>query len=108
MPAIALTALRHWKLVGLGLLALLLAMQTVRLGHRTNQLEREKIANNELRAELKSISDKKNEQRETTKGNVDEAEKGEREAKPIADKIRDAPIPPNCETPGLDILRNEI
>lgn len=108
MPAFALTALRHWKLVGIGLLALLLVVQTVRLGHRSNQLERAKIANNELRAELKAISDAKNRQAETTKRNVEQAEKGEREAKPIADKIREAPIPQNCATPGLDILRNEI
>ena len=49
MPAFALTALRHWKLIGLGLLCLLLAVQTVRLGHRTNQLERAKINLNECR-----------------------------------------------------------
>lgn len=108
MPAFALTALRHWKLFGLGLLCLALAVQTVRLGHRTNQLERAKIDLNEVRAELKAISTKKNEQADTTKGNVEQAEKSEREAKPIADKIREAPIPRNCETPGLDILRNEI
>jgi hypothetical protein len=60
------------------------------------------------RNELRAISTKKNEQREKTGQNIGQAEKGEREAKPIADKIREAPIPPNCATPGLDILRNEL
>jgi hypothetical protein len=44
-----LAALKHWKLIGLGLLCLLLAVQTVRLGHRSNQLERAKINLNECR-----------------------------------------------------------
>lgn len=107
MPAFALTALKHWRLIGLGLLCLALAVQTVRLGHRSNQLEREKIANNELRAELKSISDKKNEQRETTKGNVEKAETLRDKAEGEAEKIERAPTAPNCETPqeimGADI-----
>lgn len=60
------------------------------------------------RNELREIARQKNEQAERTKGNIEKAEKGERDAKPIADKIREAPIPPNCETPGLDLLRNEI
>lgn len=63
---------------------------------------------NELRAELKAISDAKNEQKKITKGNIDEAEKGEQDARPIVKIIREAPIPPNCQTPGLEILRNEI
>lgn len=61
------------------------------------------------RNELRAISDEKNKQREATKGNVEKAEKNERVAKPIADKIRSAPIViGKCETPGIDILRNEI
>lgn len=39
----------NWKLVGLGLLVLTLAIQTVRLGHRTNQLEAARINLNECR-----------------------------------------------------------
>ena len=63
----------------------------------------------EARAELERISTTKNEQRETTKQNVEKADKGDRKAREIADKIREAPIVPGkCETPGLDLLRNEI
>jgi hypothetical protein len=107
MPAFALTALRHWKLIGLGLLCLLLAVQTVRLGHRTNQLERAKINLNEARAELKRISTVKNEQVERTKETIRYVERIRKEADGVAEKIEAAPLPGNCTTPdaimGADI-----
>lgn len=108
MPAFLLAVLRHWKLVGMGLLVLLLAVQTARLGAANNRADRLKIDNNELRAELKAISEAKNRQQKETERNIDEAEKGEQEAAPIVKIIREAPIPENCGTPGLEILRNEI
>ena len=109
MPAFALTALKRWKLIGLGLLLMALAVQQVRIASRDNKIEALRIDNNELRAELKSISTAKNEQRETTKQNVEKADKGDKQAREIADKIREAPIVPGkCETPGIEILRNEI
>src|SRR4249919_1712527 len=49
MPAFALAALKYWKLIGLGLLCLLLAVQTGRLGHAQNVAERAKINLNECR-----------------------------------------------------------
>ena len=101
MPAFALTALRHWKLIGLGLLCLLLAVQTVRLQHRGNQLEREKIANNELRAELKRISSKKNEQQIITVEKIKQVETIRRIADKVAEKIEQAPLPGNCRTPNI-------
>lgn len=104
-----LLARKYWKLAALGILCLLLAIQSVRLGHAKNETERVKIANNELRAELKRISDARDKQGETTRGTVKQAEDGERKAKPIADKIRAAPIVQGkCETPGIEILRQEI
>jgi hypothetical protein len=103
-----LLARKYWKLIGLGLLCLFLAVQTVRLGMAENRIERLKIDNNELRAELKSISDKRNQQKAETEKRVEQAERNESEGRRIADKIRAAPIPQNCETPGLEILRNEI
>jgi hypothetical protein len=48
MTYLALAA-RHWKLIGLGLLCLVLAVQTVRLGHRTNQRDEARIHLNECR-----------------------------------------------------------
>ena len=60
------------------------------------------------RNELRAIAKAKNEQAETTRGNIERAEKNEREGRKIADDIRAAPIPPDCQTPGLDIMRNEL
>lgn len=40
---------RHWKLAAFGILLALLAIQSVRLGHRANQLERAQINLNECR-----------------------------------------------------------
>jgi septal ring factor EnvC (AmiA/AmiB activator) len=110
MSAIAvLTAVRtYWKLAALGLLALAFAVQTVRLSAAHNKIERREIDIRELRAELERISTERNEQAEKTGQNIGQAERSERESKPIADKIRAAPIPPNCETPGIDLLSNEI
>ena len=106
MPAFALTALRHWKLLGLGLLCLLLAAQTVRLGAAHNKIERERIANNELRAELKRISTVKNEQVERTKETIRYVERIRKEADGVAEKIEAAPLPGQCRTP--DELRTAV
>jgi hypothetical protein len=94
-----LLARSHWKLVGIGLLCLALAVQTLRLGHRSNQLEKERIASNELRAELKRISTAKNEQAKRTEGNIEQAERGNKEADDRARKIEEAPTAPDCKTP---------
>ena len=101
-----LVALKYWKLIGLGMVCLLLAVQTVRLGHRTNQLEREKIANNELRAELKRISTEKNEQAERTKETIRYVDRIRKEADGVAEKIEAAPLPGQCRTP--DELRSAV
>jgi hypothetical protein len=49
MPTFLIAALRYWKLIGLGLLLMLLAVQSVRLGHAKNETERAKINLNECR-----------------------------------------------------------
>jgi hypothetical protein len=50
-----LLARKYWKLIGLGLLCLLLAVQTVRLGMAENEVERVKISLNEVRSERDSL-----------------------------------------------------
>lgn len=107
MGAALLFARANWKLIGIGLLCLALAVQSVRLGHRSNQLEKERISSNELRAELKAISDAKDKQREETKGYIDKAERGNREADKRAREIEEAPTQPDCKTPP-EILRADI
>lgn len=55
MPAFALTALKHWKLIGLGLLLMALAVQQVRINSRDNKIERQQIDIRELRGERDSL-----------------------------------------------------
>jgi hypothetical protein len=97
----------HWKLVGLGMLCLLLAVQTVRLGHAENKADKIRINLNEARAELQRISDAKNEQAKRTEGNIDRAERINRDADDRARVIEEAPTAPNCSTPP-EIMRADI
>jgi hypothetical protein len=99
MPAFALSALRYWKLIGIGLLCLALAVQTVRLSAANNRADRIQINLNEARAELKAISDRRNEQAETTKGNIEMSEKQRQIADKVAERIEHAPLTGDCRTP---------
>jgi hypothetical protein len=94
-----MAVLKYWKLISFGLLCLALAVQTVRLGAAQNRIERERIANNELRAELKRISTVKNEQVERTKETIRYVERIRKEADGVAEKIEAAPLPGQCATP---------
>ena len=94
-----LLAQKYWKLIGLGLLLMALAVQSVRLGNAKNEVERVKIANNELRAELKAISDAKNEQKAETSKRIEQSEKQRHISDKIARRIEAAPTAPNCATP---------
>lgn len=51
------------------------------------------------RNELRAISNAKNEQAETTRGNIKQAERGNREADRAAREIEEAPVAPDCATP---------
>jgi hypothetical protein len=106
MPAFALAALRNWKLIGIGLMALLLAVQTVRLSSAKNTIERREIDIRELRGELERISSIKNEQGIRTGENIKEAETIRAEAEGEATKIEQAPLPGNCATPP-EIMRSD-
>lgn len=102
-----LLALRHWKLLGMGLLALLLAVQTVRLGAERNRADRIQINLNEARAELKRISTEKNEQAERTKETIRIVERDRKEADKVAERIEAAPLPGQCRTPS-EVLEAEL
>lgn len=99
MPAFLLVALRHWKFAALGLMALLLAVQTVRLSAAHNKIERREIDIRELRGELERISTKKNEQAKRSGENIKKAETIRGDAEERARKIEAAPTAPNCATP---------
>lgn len=111
MPAIALAALvefmrKNWLAT---ILLALLVVQTVRIeGIGIWPLKIPGLQDKydtaiaklvEARAELERISTKKNEQRDTTKGNVKQAETLRDKAEGEAEKIERAPTAKNCETP---------
>lgn len=92
-----LTILRHWKLVGLGLLALALAMQTVRLSRAHDALERCQAA----RVADRIVAERESrEQRQTTERNVIIYRDRVKQGKTIAERIEAAPVEGNCRTPG--------
>jgi hypothetical protein len=64
-----------------------------------DKVERLTIDNNELRAELKSISDRKNEQKAETGKRIEQAERGNEQADKRAERIEKAPLPGGCVTP---------
>lgn len=61
-----------------------------------------------LQTTLNEISTKRNEQRRVSEKNVREVVKGDPQVRETVRVIRAAPLPPNCATPGLDTLRNEV
>jgi hypothetical protein len=97
----------HWKLAILGLLCLLLAFQTVRLGAANNRADRIQINLNEARAELKRISDAKNEQAKRTEEAIRLSQKRIQIGDKIARGIEEAPTAPNCSTPK-EILQADL
>lgn len=64
-----------------------------------DKLEKCERDRNELRAELKRISSKKNEQQVITVEKIKQVETIRREADKVAEKIEQAPLPGNCKTP---------
>lgn len=102
-----LLARAHWKLLGIGLLCLLLGIQTIRLGAANNRADRIQVNLNEARAELKRISTAKNEQKGETERRISQAEKGQKGAETIAKRIEAAPVAPNCATP-LEIMGADL
>jgi hypothetical protein len=59
-------------------------------------------------AELQRVSSAKNTQAKVTKRTVGQAKVIARKADEQATKIETAPLPGNCETPSLDVLRNVL
>ncbi len=107
IPAALSGALRHWKLAGLALLLLAIAVQTVRHQRAVNRAERAEFNLREARAELVRISTAKDEQGKATERNIEKARDGESEARRVSDRIRNAPVSGKCETPA-EILQAEI
>ena len=98
MNYLALAA-RHWKLIGLGLVCLLLAVQTVRLGAEQNSHERTKINLREVRAERDNLIAA---QVEARRLNDEQVQRIEKEQEAITDEVeRDLTL-------RLERLRSEL
>jgi len=103
MPAFLIPALKYWKLIGLGLLLMALAVQSVRLGHRSNQLEQANINLNECR------EGRKQDRAAYEQAQRDAAAKNEAEVKRI--ETEQDRISSNVETDlraRLERLRSEL
>ena len=98
---VVIAVLKYWKLAGLGLLCLLLAVQSTRLSHRGNQLERAKIDLNEARAELKRLADESEARQRETARRIAEAEKQRQVVERIVTKLETRPLPDACQTPDV-------
>ena len=89
MPAFALTALRHWKLIALGLLIAALAVQTLRIDSLKGKLE---SARTELKAEKAGrIADRKSyeaAQRQAQEMNKAQVQQIERQQEQVTDELR--------------------
>lgn len=103
-----MTILRYWKFIGLGLICLLLAVQTVRLNRAHDQIEKRDVRINELVGELKRISDAKNEQEIITVEMIKEVEKIRRVGEKEAKRIETAPTEPGCTTPDIIMQSDDL
>ena len=102
-----LTLLRPFMgYVSLGLLitaALFFGLYRMEARHADKLRER----NVALQSELTRISTEKDEQRETSEGNVRKVE-DDSKVRTIVKIIREAPNPEQCGTPGLETLRDAL
>ena len=106
IPAM-ISGFKHWKLLGLGLILLALAVQTLRLDSAQERAKRFKAERDAARAELVAISTAKDEQKTETGRNIEKARSGESDARRVSDRIRNAPVSGKCETPK-EILQADL
>jgi hypothetical protein len=116
MPILA-TLRANLLATALGLLAAILlvvsVVQTVRLSGflwidgALDKIETLTRDNNELRAELKAISDAKDKQRAETSKRIGQSEKQRQISDKVARGIEEAPVAPDCRTPDV-ILKADI
>lgn len=102
MPAFALTALRHWKLVAVALLVAALAIQTLRIDSLKGKLEL-------CQEKQRQIVEKGEQQKGVTKGTVKRAQDGMKQVEKPAQRVEQAPLHPRelCQTPR-EILEADL
>ena len=96
-----------WKYATGGLAILSLVLLILWKAEQRHSTKVEKRAQY-YQSELQRISSEKDEQREISGRNVEKVVRGDPIVKETVRVIREAPLPGNCETPGLETLRNVI
>jgi hypothetical protein len=103
-----------WQIVSLALAALLIVQhfQLVSARHDAARWHSQSDKNAKLASgykdQLDSISTKRNEQAKVTTRTVEKVVQGQVQIRTIVQHIHDAPNPPDCGTPALGELRNEL
>jgi hypothetical protein len=102
-----LKGLNPWQIacLGLALFALVQHFEIVSARHTAAKWQKQYEA---VKAQLDSVSSKRNEQKQTSEKTVTQVVQGQERVKTVVKTIHDAPNPPDCKTPGLDNLRNVL
>jgi hypothetical protein len=93
-----------WQLIALALAGLCIILWFQRNDARSDAARWEKQAAG-FKAQLDSISTKRNVQHDVTERTVTKVVRGDPVVRKIVQVIHDAPNPPDCKTPGLDVAR---
>jgi hypothetical protein len=96
-----------WQLIALALAGLCIILWFQRNDARSDAARWEKQAAG-FKAQLDSISTKRNVQHDVTERTVEKVVKGDPVVQKIVQVIHDAPNPPGCKTPGLDAARTAL
>jgi hypothetical protein len=96
-----------WQLIALGLAGLCIILWFQRNDARSDAARWEKQAAG-FKAQLDSISTKRNVQHDVTERTVMKVVRGDPVVRKIVQVIHDAPNPPDCKTPALNQARNVL
>jgi hypothetical protein len=93
-----------WQLIALALAGLCIILWFQRNDARSDAARWEKQAAG-FKAQLDSISTKRNVQHDVTERTVEKVVKGDPVVRTIVRNIQQAPNPPDCKTPGLETAK---
>ena len=88
-----------WKLIGIGLLVALIAVQTLRLSYAERRADKLGFALNEARAALKDADLKSRQAQKETDRLIEQARGRSKSADDKASRRERAPLEPGCKTP---------
>jgi hypothetical protein len=96
-----------WQLIALALAGLCIILWFQRNDARSDAARWQKQAAG-FKAQLDSISTKRNVQHDVTERTVEKVVKGDPVVRTIVRNIQQAPNPPDCKTPGIDAARSAL